>query len=84
MEARVDVQVNPVNDAPEARDESYEDDDVFFLNGTEDIPLSIPVAELLKNDRDVDGLVLTLASVTGSVDGLAEIQGDGTILFTPD
>ncbi len=84
VEARVDVQVNPVNDAPVARDDTYADDATFYLDGTEDVPLVIAIADLLENDTDIDGLTLTVQSVSFAENGVAEIVGDGTIRFTPD
>ncbi|AVX03475.1 iron-regulated protein FrpA [Maritalea myrionectae] len=82
-EARVDLQVNPVNDVPNAQDESYREDDVFFLNGTEDIPLSISISDLLANDYDIDSSSLEIVSISTSENGLAEISGEN-IIFTPD
>ncbi|CAN7688252.1 tandem-95 repeat protein [Mesorhizobium sp. LjRoot246] len=80
VEARVNVQVDPINDAPNARDDSYT---TFFLNGIEDTPLTISVASLLGNDGDIDGQTLTIQSVSASGNGTAELRADGTIIFTP-
>lgn len=81
VEARVDVQVDPVNDAPNARDDHYT---TFSLKGTEDTPLIISAASLLGNDRDIDGLNLTIQSVSAAENGTVELRADGTIVFTPD
>ena len=83
VEARVNMQVDPVNDAPVARNESYLENDVFFLNGTEDVPLSIAMSDLLANDSDIDSSELSLVSISFAENGLAEISGDN-IVFTPD
>ncbi|WP_244628269.1 tandem-95 repeat protein [Stappia taiwanensis] len=83
VEARANVQVDPVNDAPSARDESYDDNGVFFLNGTEDIVLTIAISDLLANDTDIEGLDLSLVSISFAENGTAEISGEN-IIFTPD
>ena len=84
VETRVDIDVTPVNDAPNARDESYSTAGKEFLHGTEDVPLVISITDLLANDSDVDGLTLTLETISFADNGTAVIVGDGTILFTPD
>ncbi len=81
--ARVDVQINPTNDMPIARDESYETPGVDWLNGVEDQPLAIPVANLLANDRDRDSLSITMASVSFATNGSVALIDDQAI-FTPD
>lgn len=68
-EARVDVQVDPVNDAPTARADKYDTALVGPLVGTEDVALTIPIATLISNDSDVDGLYLTLETVSYSEHG---------------
>jgi Ca2+-binding RTX toxin-like protein len=68
----VTVTVRPVNDAPEANDDS-----ATTTTGTS---ITVPV---LDNDTDVDGNPLTVTSVTGSPDGTPVINGDGSITFTP-
>ncbi len=83
-EQRVDIQVNPVNDAPVARDESYADDAGAYLRGVEDAALDIPFAELLKNDYDVDSLTLRLDTISYSENGQAEILDNGVVRFTPE
>ncbi|SLN16617.1 Ig-like domain-containing protein [Pseudooctadecabacter jejudonensis] len=70
--ATVTVTVNPVNDAPIARDDTAETD--------EDTPVEITV---LGNDSDPDGDPLTVTEAT-SPDGDVVINDDGTITFTPD
>tara|TARA_R110002049_G_scaffold10127_1_gene50109 strand:- start:67662 stop:70604 length:2943 start_codon:yes stop_codon:yes gene_type:complete len=65
----VNVTVNPVNDAPEAND------DTATTSGT--TAVIIPV---LANDTDVDGDMLNVLTAT-SDDGTVTINGDGTITF---
>ncbi|MCB1493971.1 MAG: tandem-95 repeat protein, partial [Rhodobiaceae bacterium] len=67
--ARVEVNVTPVNDAPVAYN-----DGVF--TGVEDQVLIIPVADLLGNDVDVDGDILSIRA-----DGFDPLTGpDGEFL----
>ncbi|MEL6618389.1 MAG: tandem-95 repeat protein [Pseudomonadota bacterium] len=72
--ATVAVTVNPVNDAPDAVDDS----------DTTDEEVAITV-DLLANDTDPDGDDLTVVSAT-LIAGEGEIvdNGDGTVTFTPD
>jgi len=81
--ARVDVQIDPSNDAPFARDESYDGAGVDWLSGTEDQALVIPVANLLQNDTDRDSLSISIASVSFGTHGTPRIVGD-SVVFTPD
>ena len=74
--ATVSVTVNAVNDDPEATD----DDGFSTAFGT---PLEIDPSALLGNDTDVDGDVLSVASVGVGVGGTA-VLSDGVITFTPD
>ena len=67
----------PVNDAPVAINPTH-----ALSAGVEDTPKAIPVADLLRNIRDVDGDALVLKSVTSSVGGSAKIEG-GQVIFTP-
>lgn len=72
--ATVTVTVNPVNDAPEAGNDS----------GTtpEDIPLFIDTSTLLSNDTDIDGDTLLIISVENPTNGLVELL-ESIIVFTP-
>ncbi|MGI3171604.1 Ig-like domain-containing protein, partial [Pseudooceanicola sp. C21-150M6] len=70
--ATVVVTVDPVNDAPEAVDDTAETD--------EDTPVTIDV---LANDTDVDGDDLTIQSVEQPANGTVEIV-DGKLVYTPD
>ena len=64
-----------VNDAPVAVLDSAETD--------EDTPLTILVSDLLANDSDVDGDMLSITAVSNSTNGTAVLNNDGTITFTP-
>ncbi len=71
--ATVTVTVNPVNDAPEADDDTAETD--------EDTP---PVViDVLDNDSDPDGDPLEVTGATAD-NGDVTINPDGTITYTPD
>ncbi|MDE0723794.1 MAG: Ig-like domain-containing protein, partial [Alphaproteobacteria bacterium] len=74
--AFVNITVNPVNDAPVANDDTAATD--------EDTPITIPNAQILANDFDVDGDTITITGVsmiTGS--GNAVLNADGSVTFTP-
>ncbi len=71
--ATVTVTVDPVNDAPVANDDASAVD--------EDTQVNIDV---LSNDSDVDGDVLTLDSVTQPASGSVVIEADGTVTYTPN
>ena len=45
--------------------------------------MTYTAAQLLGNDTDVDGNLLTIASVTSGTGGTAVLNGDGTVTFTP-
>ena len=80
----VDVVINPVNDRPVARDDSYRSAAFStVLRGTEDVALVIPIAELMKNDSDVESQALSFENVSNPGDGVIEIVG-GNVVFTPD
>ncbi len=69
----VTVDVTPVNDAPDAVDDS--------ATTEEDEPVVVTV---LANDVDLDGNSLTVQSVTQPAHGTAVINPDGTITYTPE
>jgi hypothetical protein len=71
--ATVSITVNAVQDPPVANDDSAETQ--------VDTPVTIDV---LANDTDVDGDVLTVPSVTDPPHGTAEINPDNSITYTPD
>ncbi|MEL7264713.1 MAG: Ig-like domain-containing protein, partial [Planctomycetota bacterium] len=70
--ASVTVTVNPINDAPEAHDDTAESD--------EDVPVDIAV---LANDSDIDGDMLHIESFFQGESGDVTDNGDGTLKFTP-
>lgn len=68
----VSVTVNPVNDAPEAVDD------------TATTPFNTPVTiAVLANDTDVDGDVLAVTGTPTTADGAVVVNADGTLTFTP-
>ncbi|MEL6565145.1 MAG: Ig-like domain-containing protein, partial [Pseudomonadota bacterium] len=70
----ITVTVNPVNDAPDAVDDSDTTD--------EDVAITV---DLLANDTDVDGddLEVTDATLADPSTGTLDDNGDGTVTFTP-
>lgn len=71
-----DITVNPVNDAPEAHDDS--------LNTLEDTVLTFHVNDLLANDEDVDGDSISVTNiVVVGAGGTIVNNGDGTFTFNP-
>ncbi len=81
---RVDVQINPVNDDPTANGERFDDTTVNFLSATEDTPLVIDPANLLRNDFDIDSPSFAISTVSFATNGIVAIDGNGKIVFTPD
>ncbi len=75
-EARVTLDILPVNDNPVARNDSG-------FSTDENLPFTISAAELLANDTDIDGDVLSIESVEGDGNITADLQADGSILITP-
>ena len=76
---RINVTINAVEDAIEVnlaptlrKDNASVDED------------SSVVINVLANDVDPDGDVLTITAVSGLDNGSAVINGDNTITFTPD
>jgi Ca2+-binding RTX toxin-like protein len=71
--AVVDLNVTPVNDAPDAVDDG------------DTTPFNTPITvDLLANDSDVDGDPLTVISATvPAEEGTLVDNGDGTVTFTP-
>jgi lysophospholipase L1-like esterase len=74
--AIVSITVNPINDAPVAVGDSF----ATVVNE----PLTIPVADVLLNDSDVDGDSLTVTAVSAGTNGAATLNPDDTISFTPN
>lgn len=76
--ATVEVEVAPVNDLPEPRDDRLE-------GVVEDVALEIDVETLLANDVDIDGDDLGIVSVSDALAGTATLTAGGdTILFSPE
>ena len=77
----------PVNDTPIARDDSVASADPNLqriLHGTQEVALEIPIAELLKNDYDVEGSQLAFQSAGSADHGTVSLTDHGTIIYTPD
>ncbi|WP_244651328.1 tandem-95 repeat protein [Rhizobium sp. CFBP 8762] len=75
-EAKVTIAVTPVNDAPVTRD-----DDVAATD--EGKSFTLDPAQLLTNDRDIDGDSLTIRSVQSNADVSVAIGADGRIRIAP-
>ncbi|MEI6708991.1 MAG: Ig-like domain-containing protein [Methylococcales bacterium] len=66
-----------VNNAPVANNDT--------LSATEDTPIIYAASQLLGNDTDADGNLLSLASVSSGTNGTAVLSLDGkTVTFTPN
>ena len=74
--ATVTITVSPVNDAPQAVDDS--------VSVNEDGSLTIAGPGVLNNDIDVDGDVLTVALVADAEHGTLTLNADGGFSYTPD
>lgn len=70
------ISVVAVNDAPVA------DDDTGYF-GNEDNVLTISAASVLAGDTDIEGDVLTVASVSNAFNGSVSIDGGGNLVFVP-
>jgi hypothetical protein len=76
--ATVNLTVTPVNDAPDAIDDTFKTD--------EDVALNLTATQLLSNDKDVDGDTLTITSVdtTTANGGTVTFNSvTGAIEYTP-
>ncbi|RLJ41690.1 Ca2+-binding RTX toxin-like protein [Litoreibacter meonggei] len=71
--ATVNVTVNAVNDDPVAVDDAYTTD--------EDTEITVSP---LENDSDVDGDTVTITEITQPSNGVAVLNADGTITYTPN
>lgn len=67
--------VIPANTAPIATADT--------VTTEEDTSLTIAIADLLSNDSDIDGDLLTLTSVGNAVNGEVSLDGAGNVIFTP-
>jgi Ca2+-binding RTX toxin-like protein len=101
--ATATVVYQPVNQPPVAQDDSYQSNDPELqraLQGQENVPLSIAITELLKNDYDIEPDTITFQSAGNADHGTLTISGDpataldaggdvaltpnSTITYTPD
>ncbi|NGN45320.1 tandem-95 repeat protein [Mesorhizobium sp. CGMCC 1.15528] len=75
--ATTTVSVTAVNDAPVAVNDT--------LSAVEDTSVTYSATDLLGNDTDADNThgQLSIASVTSGLHGVAVLNGDGTVTFTP-
>ncbi len=71
--ATVNLTVDPVNDTPVAV--------VDMITTDEDTPI---IVNVLANDSDVDGDILTITSVVGALNGSVVINSDNTLTYTPN
>ena len=75
--ATVSIQIDPVNDPPEALDDSF--------TATEDTALVIAAAGgVLANDSDVDGDPIDAIKLTDPAKGTVALNTDGSFTYTPD
>jgi len=71
----VSIDVDPVNDAPEAFDDNYITD--------EDLPINIAAPGVLNNDFDVDLDLITAILVDNVSNGTLTLNADGSFDYTP-
>jgi VCBS repeat-containing protein len=72
----VTITVTPVNDAPEAVDDSY--------TTNEGTVLTITAPGVLGNDTDVDSLTLSAILDSGPANGTLVLNADGSFTYTPN
>jgi Bacterial Ig domain/RTX calcium-binding nonapeptide repeat (4 copies) len=72
---QIELVVSPVNDGPDGVD------DIGF-GTTEDVPLTLSIALLLANDRDVEGDAFSLVGTRDAINGSVVING-AELVFTP-
>jgi VCBS repeat-containing protein len=73
--ATVTITVRPVNDPPDANNDSY--------TTTAGDELTVPAAGVLANDTDVDGDTLTAVLAAGPAHGRLTLNADGSFLYMP-
>jgi len=73
--AAVSLTVDPVNDPPQAADDSY--------STPEDQTLTVAAPGVLGNDTDADGDTRTASVVTGPSNGTLSLDTDGSFAYTP-
>jgi VCBS repeat-containing protein len=74
-QATVTVTINPVNDAPDAQDDSY-----VVLPG---LP-HVTVNSILSNDSDIENSALTAVLLDGPDNGQIALQANGQFTYTPN
>jgi VCBS repeat-containing protein len=74
--AMVTIQVNAVNDAPQAKDDSYTTND--------DTPLNVIAPGVLFNDNDPENDALSAVLYTSTGYGELILNADGSFSYTPD
>jgi CSLREA domain-containing protein len=74
--ATVTIIVNPVNDAPVAKDDAYSVDQKKTL--------TVLAPGVLSNDTDADGDTLTAVLVAGPVNGTLTLNANGSFTYTPN
>jgi hypothetical protein len=72
----VTITVNPVNDSPKAKNDSYSTD--------EDTTLKVSAPGVLTNDSDPDGDPLTASLRSGPSDGSLTLNSNGSFTYKPD
>ncbi|NFV79227.1 Ig-like domain-containing protein, partial [Magnetospirillum aberrantis] len=77
VDQTVTVEVAAVNDRPVAVNDSG-------FHSTAGQPITFTAGDLLANDSDVEGDLLSIVSVGDAVGGTVLRNSDGTITFTPD
>jgi len=71
--ATVNITINPVNDAPDAADDSASVNEDEFV-----------IVTVLTNDSDVDGDSVDVTSVSSASNGTTQLNVDDTITYTPN
>ena len=72
----VSITINPVNDTPDASNDTY--------STTQDQVLTVDAPGILGNDSDADGDLLTAVLSTGTLYGDLSLQANGSFSYTPD
>ena len=72
--AAVSIKVTPVNDPPTAENDSL----------TTYQTMQVTTGNMLSNDKDVDGDILTISGYTQPAHGSVKENGGGTFIYTPD
>jgi hypothetical protein len=75
LPATVTIMINPVNDAPEATNDSY--------GAAQDTPLTVAAPGVLFNDTDVEGGPLKALKVNGPGHGTLTLMATGSFTYTP-